>query len=116
MPKTALFLLALTVILLTGYFTFTINFSVPKAIDKNEVETAINQAQHLYRQIKQQGGDFSNGPCLSNALLPGWVVDVVHSPRQDIDDLSQNQCAAYLEGSSKHFVELDLMGNLIRAE
>lgn len=116
MPKLALFLLALTITLLTGFFTLLINSSTPKSVARNELETAINQAGYLYSLRKQQGEDFKDGPCLSNALLPNWVLDIAHNPRKDIDDLPQNQCAAYLEGSAKHFVELDLMGNLIRAE
>lgn len=80
------------------------------------METAINQSRFLYLQKKKLGEDFSSGPCLSNAILPNWVADIAHSPRQDIDDLSQNQCPSFLEGSAEHFVELDPNGNLIRAK
>ena len=48
--------------------------------------------------------------------MPGWVVDIAHSPRLSIDDLPENQCPAYLQGSAQHFVELDPKGNLIRAK
>lgn len=115
MPKKILLVLVLTIILLTAYLTLVINNSLPKGVQKSEVDTAVNQAKHLYRLEKQNGRDFSNGPCLSNALLPGWVLDIAHNPRQSVDDLSQNQCLAYREGRAKHFVELDLDGNLIRA-
>lgn len=115
MPKVTLLLLALTVTLLTGYFTLVLNANFTNSVSKNEMETAINQAQHFYRQRKEQGGDFSNGPCLSNALMPNWVVDIAHSPREPIDDRVENQCSAYSEDRAKHFVELDLEGNLIRA-
>ena len=56
----------------------------------------------------------SSGPCLSNGTE--WVVDVVHNPRQAVDDLPANQCPSYLSGLSKHFIELDLSGNLVRAQ
>ena len=115
MPKVKLLLLALTVTLLTGYFTLVFNTNFTNPVSKNEMETAINQAQHLYRQRKEQGGDFLSGPCLSNALMPGWVVDIAHNPRIAIDDRAENQCPAYFEGRAKHFVELDPEGNLIRA-
>ena len=52
--------------------------------------------------------------CLSNFLISGWVLDIAHNPREAIDDLPQNQCSAYLSGQAKHFVELDLNGDLIR--
>lgn len=81
----------------------------------NQTE-AIAAAKALYIQQKSAGVDFSNGPCLSEEVIPGWAVDIAHSPRQGVDDFSQNQCASYSSGKVKHFVELDLDGNLIRAE
>lgn len=116
MPKNFLFFLALTVVLLTGYLTLAINAKLPGSVTKLEIETAINQAKHLYKQESQKGRDFSNGPCLSDALMPGWVVDIAHNPRIEIDNLSQNQCPAFLEGKAQHFVELDLLGNVITAK
>ena len=113
MPKVLLVLLTLIVIIFVAYFTLAINTRESKP-SKIEQETVINQAKLLYKHTKEKGQDLSNGPCLSNALMPGWVLDIVHSPRQVIDDLPQNQCAAYIEGSAQHFVELDLDGNLIR--
>lgn len=114
MPKKPLFITALIVIILTGVATIALNYHEPKTISRSEIDTAVNQAQFLYRQRKEMGEDFSKGPCLSTALMPGWVVDIVHSPRIPADDLPENQCPAYIEGKAPHFVELDLDGNLIR--
>ncbi|TSC88260.1 MAG: Uncharacterized protein G01um10147_165 [Microgenomates group bacterium Gr01-1014_7] len=116
MSKNLLFILALIIIILTAYFTLAVNSGLPKAPARNEVETAVNQAKHLFGLEKQAGRDFSSGPCLSNALLPGWVLDIAHNPRQAIDDLPENQCSSYREGRALHFVELDPEGNLIRAQ
>ncbi|MBI4038882.1 hypothetical protein HY384_02895 [Candidatus Daviesbacteria bacterium] len=116
MPKLYLLLICLSVVVVTAVLTIIFNFTFNKSTSKSEIETAINQAKFLYRQKKQQGEDFSNGPCLSNAILPNWVADIAHSPRQSTDDLTQNQCPSFLEGSAQHFVELDLEGNLIRAK
>lgn len=115
MPKNLIIILALMVILITAYLTLVANAGLPK-VSRTEVDTAINQAKHLYRLEKANNRDFSSGPCLSDALLPNWVVDIAHSPRLPIDDLPENQCLAYREGRAKHFVELDPAGNLIRAE
>ena len=79
--------------------------------NKMEIDTAVNQAKLIYKSEKERGRDFSSGPCLSNALMPEWVVDIAHSPRLPIDDLPENQCPAYREGKAKHFVELDPDGN-----
>lgn len=113
MPKQILFALSLTVIVLTSVVVILVNNSDDKP-SKIETETAINQAGLIYRQKVQSGQDLSTGPCLSDALMPGWVVDIVHSPRTSVDDLPHNQCPAFLEGRAKHFVELDLEGRLIR--
>lgn len=116
MPKILLLSLSLAVIILTAILILVFNANSLKSVSKSEIDTAVAQAQYIYRQKSLSGEDFSNGSCLSNDLLFGWVVDIVHSPRVEIDDLPQNQCAAFLEGRAKHFVELDLDGNLVRAQ
>jgi len=77
-------------------------------------DLAIVQAKNLYQQAIIAETDLSNGPCLSNDLITDWVADIVHNPRQSVDDLPENQCSAYLNGEKHHFVELDLAGNVIR--
>lgn len=119
MPKFVLFISVLTVILGVAYIVYTKNAAPSDTYRPGlwkEADSAVNQAQALFRLKKSQGEDFSNGPCLSNDLMPGWVADTVHSPRQSVDDLPQNQCQAYLEGRAKHFVELDLNGNVVRVK
>lgn len=118
MPKLLLFILALAVIILTAVFVYSLNSrpAVYKAGTWSEADQAVGQARVLYLLKKEQGVDFSSGPCLSNDLMPDWVVDIAHNPRQKIDDQPQNQCQAYLEGRAAHFVELDPEGNLIRAQ
>jgi len=61
--------------------------------------------------------NLSSGPCLGNPMSEylDWVCDVAHSPRQSIDDLQENQCSAYRERRTTHFVEVDMNCNLIRA-
>lgn len=77
-------------------------------------DNAVSSAYTLYKKRVVEGMDLSQGPCLTNDLLPGWVADVVHSPREAVDDLPENQCQAYREGRASHFVELDINGNLVR--
>ena len=57
------------------------------------------------------------GPCLFDPIpeLPDWVCDIAHDPRQDVDNLPENQCSAYRDERAKHFVEVDTNCNLIRA-
>ncbi len=87
-----------------------------KIKESTDQDLAVAKAQELYRAALINGEDLSDGPCLSNEVIDGWAVDIAHDPRQDVDNLPENQCAAYRSGEAKHFVELDTDGNLIRAE
>ncbi len=58
--------------------------------------------------------NLTNGPCLSNEIIPNWVCDVVHNPRTAVDNLAENQCSAFLV-SANHFIEVDTECNFIRA-
>lgn len=74
----------------------------------------VRLAKQAYERAKARGVDMARGPCLG-VIKPGWVADVAHDPRADVDDEPANQCAAYREGKADHFVELDPAGNFIRS-
>ncbi len=82
---------------------------------KSDKEIAIEKAKILYEEKRKQGVNFNNGPCLSEEIIPDWVVDIAHNPRIDIDNKPEYQCQSYRKGERHHFVELDPHGNLIRA-
>ncbi len=87
-----------------------------KIKEKADKDLAIAKAYELYREAIVEGTDLSSGPCLSNEVISDWVVDIAHNPRQDVDNDPANQCSAYRSGEATHFVELDIDGNLIRAQ
>ena len=89
---------------------------INKQVEKNEEFELliIEKAKDFYIEKKNLNMDFSNGPCLTNELETDWVLDLVHNPHQPQDDLSQNQCPAFLLGEAHHFVELDLNGEFVR--
>lgn len=116
MTKNKLVVLILAVIVVTAFLTLLMNAADLSKPTKNEIDTAVNQASLLYKYEQEKGRDLSNGPCLSDALMPNWVVDIAHNPRLPIDDKWENQCPSYVGGRSEHFVELDTEGNLIRAQ
>lgn len=113
LPKSVITLGALVAVIITALLTYGLNSG---GVKKSDIDTAVNQAKYFYQMKRLQGEDLSFGPCISNALMPDWVADIAHNPREEIDDLRENQCPAYLEGRVRHFVELDLEGNLIRAK
>jgi hypothetical protein len=76
----------------------------------------ITKAKTIYNEQASIGVSMINGPCLSNNLDTGWVLDVVNDPRTAIDNLEENQCEEYINGNASHFIELDTEGNLIRMQ
>ena len=84
--------------------------------DDADQDRAIAEAERVYAELKASGTDFSNGPCIAEEVIDDWAVDVAHDPREDVDNLPENQCRSYREGETHHFVELDPDGNLIRAQ
>ena len=77
---------------------------------KQQVEKTLAQVkcQELCQiTLTTDGQDFHIGPCLSNEIIPDWVCDIAHSPRQEVDDDPANQCKAFRTGQAHHFVELD---------
>ncbi len=84
-----------------------------------EAERAVTQCLEICRLRLARGVDLSKGPCLSNQVDTDWVCDVAHSPRQDVDNLPENQCSAWRDaqarGETMHFVEVDPECTLIRA-
>jgi len=87
-----------------------------KIKEKADKDMAVAKAKELWRVQFQLEENLSNGPCLSNDLIPDWVADIAHTPRQTLDDDPTNQCPAYISGTAHHFVELDPEGNLIRVQ
>ena len=51
--------------------------------------------------------------CLG-VLDSAWVCDVAHNPRAAQDNLAENQCASYRNGSHRRFVEVTANCTLIR--
>lgn len=113
--QTKLFILILICILITAFVVIIINKKpVYKKGSSVVYDNAIAAAMSLYVTRVKEKMNLSKGPCLTNDLIPDWVVDIVHVPREQIDDLPENQCQAYVEGRAHHFVELDSNGSLVR--
>lgn len=83
---------------------------------KQEREEATKKALAIYRQQKAANVSFEDGPCIAEQLIPDWVADIVHNPRQPVDEQPENQCQSYREGKAHHFVELSPEGTIIRVQ
>ena len=110
-----LLILGASMITLSGCVPWAQTVTQPLETTKNlQQEIAISKAKETFQLKKAEGLNMNSGPCLENELMPDWVLDVVHNPRQAIDDKPENQCAAFRDGKAHHFVELDTTGNIIK--
>ncbi len=80
----------------------------------SDAQRAANACVLMCAVELQNGKDLSTGPCISNEIIPGWVCDVAHNPRQPVDNKPENQCPAYGRNAT-HFIEVDPSCNFIRA-
>lgn len=90
------------------------NQNVPATPTESDAKTKCTDLceQALFTMRQEE---LENGPCLSNEVAPGWVCDIAHSPRQDVDNNASNQCSAFREGRATHFVEVDTNCRFIKA-
>jgi hypothetical protein len=75
-----------------------------------EQEELISCAKNLYEQNKFLM-NFSS-QCLG--VCGDYAVDIVHVPRNDEDNLPENQCEVYRKKEVIHFIELDKNGEIVR--
>lgn len=91
--------------------------SQPGPGEKDTKEDAIDACRALCKSALQQGIDLSDGPCLSTEnpewKIIGWVCDVAHDPREDVDNETKNQCPEFGKTVSR-FVEVTPQCTLIR--
>ena len=109
---------ALGILLLTMVMSGCISGNDDDDVGDDERDRAISAALVVYEEVAGTGVDLSDGPCIAEELedVPGWSVDIAHDPRQEIDNDPANQCQAYRDGQTSHFVELTPEGELIRAQ
>lgn len=104
----ALLILPLLFVLLTAGCTHDSN-STAKVNGDSQVSPK-QACISLCQQQMKSGRNLSAGPCLSddnpNWTISGWVCDVAHSPRQQVDNRRENQCDDWHQGQASHFVEV----------
>jgi hypothetical protein len=82
--------------------------------DKSTSELAMDACVDLCRNAQI---NLTNGPCLSDRgpwNMSNWVCDVAHSPREAVDDMPENQCQAFENGTASFYVEVSPDCKLIR--
>jgi hypothetical protein len=83
--------------------------STPDKVLQQQI--AVECASGLYAEASLSRVVFLN-QCLGKC--GDYSVDIVNVPRTSDDDLPENQCSDYADGITKHFIELDKNGNIVR--
>ena len=94
--------------------TITQKTQIEQLKQAQKTSAIINCQELCQDKLSTNGIEANDSPCLSNNIIDDWVCDIVHSPRQDIDDLPENQCEAFRTGRAHHFVELDGNCNVVK--
>ena len=85
-----------------------------KAVLDNK-SVALREARIVVqRAMVNNGGVLETSPCLSDVLVPGWSLDIVHAPREEVDDQFNKQCASFLSGETQYLIEYDTLGNFVQ--
>ena len=83
---------------------------VPKGPYVTDKDRAVFRCVFLCKSADDQGLLLDDGPCLSSGEtswdIDDWVCDIVNNPREQVDNLPENQCPEYGRTAS-HFVELN---------
>ncbi|MDI6738140.1 MAG: hypothetical protein QME12_06535 [Nanoarchaeota archaeon] len=91
--------------LLSGCVMMTAKMASPPKVVVTTETMAVDDI--CIKACKEAIIPLDNGPCLLNPIAnSGWVCDVAHIPRRDIDNIAENQCSAFREGKASHFVEV----------
>jgi len=107
MDRCLIVLILILVVFLSG--------CVGQVTEKQDIkEKAKAACMQKCKDALSAGQDLSNGPCLDNKIIEGWVCDVAHSPRQAVDDDPTNQCQEFGK-TANSFVEVDPSCNFIKA-
>jgi len=104
-----------------GYSSIAKNPSQSETIVAYQVAETCRQLCLYAKDVLSQQNKSLSSECLSEvpSLIkfwpyPDWVCDVVHVPRSAEDDLPENQCRKFREGTVKNFVEVDQNCTVVR--
>lgn len=77
----------------------------------------VPKIQELFADAQSRKSGLGDGPCLGMITAPGlasFYVDVVHVPRQEVDNLEANKCLGYKAGQvGSRLVELNFDGEIV---
>lgn len=119
----AILILVVGILFYTGYQGYKKTQVIPKR-DLSEInldqkmliEDLLREAKTDISKRMENDENLTSGPCLLNpsTIDDDWVIDMAHDPINEDDKKIENQCSMYVKGVSKHFIEVDSKGNLLR--
>jgi len=109
-----IFLVFIFFVLLIGFIMFL--SGCKKSRENENVSGIINSCKEACKIALEKNQSLERGPCLLDPIRDtDWVCDIAHSPRQAIDNLKENQCNSWHNGTAKHFIELTPECEFIKA-
>jgi len=79
-------------------------------------ENAIALCREACQDALSNNLNLSIGPCLLDPIEGSdYVCDIAHNPREDADNLRENQCNAWHSGEARHFIEFTPECEFIKA-
>jgi hypothetical protein len=110
--------LAVAIILVAVAIAGLVLIFTHSPIETRDSDRAVFTCVFLCKTLKNEGQNLDSGPCLSSSWdaweMDEWVCDIAHWPREERDNLPENQCPEY-GVTAGHFVELDPDCGFIRA-
>jgi hypothetical protein len=96
--------------------TTTLSQSQQHSASTSENQPLVDACVQSCKDALVAGTDLSAGPCLLDPipLDTNWVCDVAHNPRQNVDNLPQNQCQAFRNRIAHNFMEVTPECEIIR--
>lgn len=112
MKPIVIIVIIFAVIAASSYFIG--NYRIISGPEISNTEAIRSICMNYCAQKLTEGINTTAGPCISDQK--NWVCDMAHNPRQAVDNLPENQCPAFINGSAEHFVEVDENCNVIRSQ
>ncbi len=103
------------VFLITGIAVLLVLAAIGWVVLFSQKPYILAKARLRYNQAVSKKTDLSSGACLGK-IADDWVLDIAHLPREPIDNLAQNQCNDFRNGTVHHFVEMSPRGEIITVQ
>jgi hypothetical protein len=104
------------IILVISIGILQLNIKIRHPQSQADTQKLIDVCIKECRDSIEKNEKLESGPCLLDPIKENskWVCDIAHSPREQTDNLPENQCQAFRNGIAQHFIEISPDCRLIK--